>query len=94
MRYSRHLILPEVGMEGQLKLKKAKIFSSALVDWARPWACISQLWAWGVSALWISMLWIVQPPAPGYSRHRRPRPQKTRLGSGQDAGHQSASADR
>lgn len=25
MRYSRHLILPEVGMEGQLKLKKAKI---------------------------------------------------------------------
>lgn len=25
MRYSRHLILPEVGMEGQLKLKKAKV---------------------------------------------------------------------
>src|SRR5579885_3446291 len=24
-RYSRHLILPEVGMEGQLKLKRAKI---------------------------------------------------------------------
>ena len=24
-RYSRHLILPEVGMEGQLKLKQAKI---------------------------------------------------------------------
>src|SRR5271165_2202202 len=25
MRYSRHLILPEVGMEGQLKLKNAKV---------------------------------------------------------------------
>src|SRR4051795_4927927 len=24
-RYSRHLILPEVGMEGQLKLKQAKV---------------------------------------------------------------------
>ena len=25
MRYSRHLIMPEVGMEGQLKLKQAKV---------------------------------------------------------------------
>ena len=25
LRYSRHLILPEVGMEGQVKLKKAKV---------------------------------------------------------------------
>src|SRR5437867_11191890 len=25
LRYSRHLILPEVGMEGQLKLKQAKV---------------------------------------------------------------------
>ena len=24
LRYSRHLIMPEVGMEGQLKLKQAK----------------------------------------------------------------------
>ncbi|MFX4243569.1 molybdenum cofactor biosynthesis protein MoeB, partial [Aliarcobacter butzleri] len=24
-RYSRHLILPEVGLEGQLKLKNAKV---------------------------------------------------------------------
>ena len=24
-RYSRHLIMPEVGMEGQLKLKAAKV---------------------------------------------------------------------
>jgi adenylyltransferase/sulfurtransferase len=24
LRYSRHLIMPEVGMEGQLKLKNAK----------------------------------------------------------------------
>jgi len=25
LRYSRHLIMPEVGMEGQLKLKDAKV---------------------------------------------------------------------
>jgi adenylyltransferase/sulfurtransferase len=25
LRYSRHLIMPEVGMEGQLKLKKARV---------------------------------------------------------------------
>src|ERR1700733_1163921 len=25
LRYSRHLIMPEVGMEGQLKLKKASV---------------------------------------------------------------------
>src|SRR6202034_4217739 len=25
LRYSRHLIMPEVGMEGQLKLKNAKL---------------------------------------------------------------------
>ena len=24
-RYSRHLIMPEVGMDGQLKLKQAKV---------------------------------------------------------------------
>ena len=27
LRYSRHLIMPEVGMEGQLKLKRAKVLS-------------------------------------------------------------------
>ena len=25
LRYSRHLIMPEVGMEGQIKIKNAKI---------------------------------------------------------------------
>src|ERR1700689_3299317 len=25
LRYSRHLIMPEVGMEGQIKLKKAQV---------------------------------------------------------------------
>ena len=25
LRYSRHLIMPEVGMEGQLKLKRARV---------------------------------------------------------------------
>ena len=26
-RYSRHLIMPEVGMEGQLKLKRARVLT-------------------------------------------------------------------
>src|SRR6202051_1940755 len=27
LRYSRHLIMPEVGMDGQLKLKQAKVLA-------------------------------------------------------------------
>ena len=31
LRYSRHLIMPEVGMEGQLKLKAAKVLVVVLL---------------------------------------------------------------
>jgi sulfur-carrier protein adenylyltransferase/sulfurtransferase len=33
-RYSRHLLIPEVGLEGQRKLKAASVLSSAPVGWA------------------------------------------------------------
>ena len=42
-RYSRHLIMPEVGMEGQLKLKNAKVlFDRHGRTWRRRWAYISR----------------------------------------------------
>ena len=35
MRYSRHTLLPEVGVEGQVKLLNAKVLCSAPAGWAR-----------------------------------------------------------
>ena len=56
MRFNRHLILPEVGMEGQLKLKKAKVALIGAGGLAPRSVCISRPWASGASALWISTL--------------------------------------
>ena len=36
LRYSRHLIMPEVGMEGQLKLKQAKVLCIGTGGLGRP----------------------------------------------------------
>src|SRR5258708_24787619 len=36
LRYSRHLIMPEVGMEGQLKLKNAKVLLIGTAGLAAP----------------------------------------------------------
>ena len=54
LRYSRHLIMPEVGMEGQLKLKKARVLWSARAAWARRSACIWRRRASDGSGWWIS----------------------------------------
>ncbi|MYE61315.1 MAG: hypothetical protein F4235_04595, partial [Candidatus Dadabacteria bacterium] len=40
-RYSRHLIMPEVGIEGQKKLKNAKVL------WLGPRGEGGTGWAWG-----------------------------------------------
>src|ERR1700694_4414894 len=37
LRYSRHLIMPEVGMEGQLKLKQAKVLMVGAGGLGSPW---------------------------------------------------------
>ena len=37
LRYSRHLILPEVGMEGQRKLKARGAVASVRADLVRRW---------------------------------------------------------
>ena len=42
LRYSRHLIMPEVALEGQKKLKAAKVFASARAGSVRRWLCILQ----------------------------------------------------
>ena len=38
-RYSRHLILPEVGLQGQLKLKNSKVLGGN-VKWCNACNCI------------------------------------------------------
>ena len=38
-RYSRHLTLPEVGMQGQLKLKEAKVLMIGAEDSVPLWEC-------------------------------------------------------
>jgi len=37
LRYSRHLIMPEVGMDGQLKLKGAKVLLIGTGGLGAPW---------------------------------------------------------
>ena len=38
-RYSRHLTLPEVGMQGQLKLKEAKVLMIGAGGLGSLWEC-------------------------------------------------------
>ena len=42
MRYDRQMILPEIGEEGQLKLKKAKVLIVGVEGWALPLPSIWQ----------------------------------------------------
>jgi molybdopterin/thiamine biosynthesis adenylyltransferase len=35
-RYARHIIMPEVGMEGQQKLKAARVLCVSPAGWAHP----------------------------------------------------------
>ena len=56
-RYSRHLILPEVGMEGQQKLKAAKVLCVGTGGLGSPLAFYplrraSARWGWSTSTSW------------------------------------------
>lgn len=53
-RYSRHLILPEVGMEGQQKLKAARVLCVGTGGLGSPWPSTSPRlasgrWGWSTS---------------------------------------------
>jgi sulfur-carrier protein adenylyltransferase/sulfurtransferase len=59
LRYSRHLILPEVGVEGQTRLKNAKVLLVGAGGLGAPLGLyLAARRAWAVSASWISIPWI------------------------------------
>jgi hypothetical protein len=60
LRYSRHLIMPEVGMEGQLKLKKASVLLVGTGGLGAPLGCISRRRASAASA-WSISTWSISP---------------------------------
>ena len=53
LRYSRHLIMPEVGMEGQQKLKAARVLCIGTGGLGSPLALYWRLRAW---ARWASSI--------------------------------------
>ena len=64
VRYDRHLLLPQVGVEGQRKLKAASVLLIGAGGLGSPLAlylaapCTSQRPGWAALALWISMWWM------------------------------------
>ena len=86
-RYSRHLILPEVGLAGQKKIAPPASCASARADSARPSPCIWPPPASASSASWISTPWISPTSSarfstrtPTWAGPRRSRPRKPSSG--------------
>ncbi len=91
LRYSRHLIIPEVGIEGQQKLKAAKVLLVGAGGLGAPLGLY--LAAAGRRPHRPGRFRrgrLHQPAAPGDPLHRRRGPQEARFGRREDAGHQSA----
>ncbi len=89
MRYSRHTLLPEVGVEGQLKLLDSKVLLIGAGGLGAPSAFY--LAAAGVGTLGIVDDDVVdesQPPAPGDPQHRAGRDAEDRVGAALDRGAQ------
>ena len=52
-RYSRHILLQDVGLEGQEKLLNAKVLIVVPVVWALQLPSTSQQQVWDISASWM-----------------------------------------
>ena len=95
LRYSRHLIMPEVGMEGQLKLKSAKV---AVDRHRRPGRAARHVSGGGGHRTnrpgGFRRGGFHQPAAAGDPRHQGRRPQEAGFGGRDHAGHQSVRRDR
>ena len=92
LRYSRHLIMPEVGMEGQQKLKAARVLCIGTGGLGSPLALY--LAAAGVGTLGLVDFDVVdyhEPAAADHSFDGRRGPQETRFRGGQAEGDQSVS---
>jgi len=71
-RYSRHILIPEVGEEGQLKLLDARVLLSEPAAWVRPPRSTSRRRESAGSASW-TPTWSTSPTSSARSS-TRPRP--------------------
>ena len=93
LRYSRHLIIPEVGIEGQQKLKAAKVLLIGAGGLGAPLGLY-------LAAAGVGKLGLVDFDVVDFTNlqrqvihsHAGRRPQEARLGRGEDEGDQSARA--
>ena len=93
-RYSRHLLLPDVGLEGQKRLKTAKVLVVGAGGLGSP--ALLYLAAAGVGTLGIVEFDTVdefQPPAPNHLWNVGYRTTKSRMRRGADQGAQSVRYD-
>ncbi len=72
LRYSRHLILPDVGLEGQRKLKPRACCSSVRAGLARPRRSIWRPLALALSGSWTSTSWTPRTCSGRCCTARRP----------------------
>jgi len=94
LRYSRHLIIPEVGIEGQQKLKAAKVLLVGAGGLGAPLGLYLTAAGGPHRAGGFRCGGLHQPAAAGDPRHGGRRQEEARFRGGEDASHQSKREDR